>query len=68
MTGMAPALGREVKGIARSVNAAPAFADLRMTREQGQADLTSFRLRVDVTDAPEELRTGMTVEIADESD
>ena len=39
-----------------------------MTREQGQADLTSFRLRVDVTDAPEELRTGMTVEIADESD
>ncbi|MDD6546126.1 MAG: biotin/lipoyl-binding protein [Succinivibrionaceae bacterium] len=68
VTGTAPALGREVKGIARSVNAAPSFADLRMTREQGQADLTSFRLRVDVTDAPEELRTGMTVEIADESD
>ena len=68
VTGVAPALDQEVKGTVRSVNAAPSFADLRMTREQGQADLTSFRVRVDVTQAPEELRTGMTVEIADERD
>lgn len=47
--------------------AAPSFADLRMTREQGQADLTSFKMRV-YTDQDPQLLRGMTVELANDYD
>ena len=62
VTGFVPALNRKVKGTVRFVNAAPSFADMRMTREQGQADLTSFRMRI-YTEPDPELLPGMTVEL-----
>ena len=54
--GYAPALARSVGGDIRFVLAAPSFADLRMTREQGQADLTSFKMRVYTDQDPQLLR------------
>lgn len=65
IVGYSPALDREVKGQVRFVEAAPTFADLRMTREQGQADLTSFKMRI-YTEPMPKLLTGMTVELDDE--
>lgn len=65
--GYAPALARSVGGDIRFVLAAPSFADLRMTREQGQADLTSFKMRV-YTDQDPQLLRGMTVELANDYD
>lgn len=67
VTGFSPALDREISGTVRFVQAAPSFADLRMTREQGQADLTSFKMRIYVDGDPD-LLTGMTLEISDEHD
>ena len=67
VTAFSPALDREIKGKVRFVQAAPSFADLRMTREQGQADLTSFKMRIYVDGDPD-LLTGMTLEISDEHD
>lgn len=62
VTAAVPALGKSVTGTVRFVEAAPSFADLRSTRERGQADLTSFQVRIYV--APdEELLTGMTLEV-----
>lgn len=65
--GYAPAIARSVGGDIRFVLAAPSFADLRMTREQGQADLTSFKMRV-YTDQDPQLLRGMTVELANDYD
>lgn len=56
-----PSQDRRVTGIIRYVNPAPSFADLRMTREQGQADLTSFEMRVYVDDP--DLLPGMMLEV-----
>ncbi len=58
----AVALDRPVTGTIRYVNAAPSFADLRMTREQGQGDLTSYEMRVYVDPQPD-LLSGMTMEL-----
>lgn len=52
-----PALDREVEGTVRNTVAAPSFADIRMARENGQADITSFKVRIDVV-PPEGLLTG----------
>lgn len=57
----AVAQGRAVEGVIRYINPAPSFADLRMTREQGQADLVSYEMRVYVDDP--DLITGMSMEI-----
>ena len=58
-----PALNNEkVKGIVRFATAAPSFSDLRMTRERGQADLTSFQVRI-YTEPKPTLLTGMTLEV-----
>uniref|UniRef100_UPI00402A7CC7 HlyD family secretion protein n=1 Tax=Succinivibrio sp. TaxID=2053619 RepID=UPI00402A7CC7 len=54
----------ELTGTVRFATAAPSFADLRMTRERGLGDLTSFQVRIYV-DSPEVL-TGMTMEVRDE--
>ncbi|MDZ6245762.1 TolC family protein [Klebsiella pneumoniae] len=51
-----------VNGTVRFNTAAPSFADLRMTREHGQADLTSFQVRIYIK--PEHgILPGMTVEV-----
>ena len=56
------ATDEEVSGIIRFVTAAPPFADLRMTREHGQADLTMFKVRV-YLEKPESCLAGMTLEV-----
>ncbi|WP_081299379.1 HlyD family secretion protein [Gilliamella sp. Gris1-4] len=56
------ALNKEVKGKVRFATAAPSFADLRMTRERGQADLTSYQVRIYIKSIPK-LLTGMTLEV-----
>ena len=56
------ALDKEVKGKVRFATAAPSFADLRMTRERGQADLTSYQVRIYMESIPK-LLTGMTLEV-----
>ncbi len=61
IAGYVPALGKNVEGIVRFAQAAPTFADLRMTREHGSADLTSFQVRIDVDDPT--VLTGMTIEV-----
>ena len=61
-----PPLDREVEGTVRNTVAAPSFADIRMARENGQADITAFKVRIDVVPT-EGLLTGMTLEVRDES-
>lgn len=56
------ALDKEVTGKVRFATAAPSFADLRMTRERGQADLTSYQVRIYMESIPH-LLTGMTLEV-----
>ena len=62
----APAIGRDFEGKVRFCEAAPEFAELRMVRERGQADLTLLRVRIDVPADVEGLLTGMTVEVQNE--
>jgi len=52
----------QVHGVVASVAAAPQFANLRMTREKGQADLSMFLVRISV-DASPDLLPGMTAEV-----
>ena len=51
---------KKVKGNIRLLTQAPGFADLRMTREKGQADLTSFQMRI-YREPTEEILPGMTM-------
>lgn len=56
------ASGRKVQGIVRVLYRAPSFAEIRGTRERGQADLTSFIARIYVT--PQSgVEPGMTIEV-----
>jgi HlyD family secretion protein len=53
---------KAVNGIIRFITAAPGFADLKMSREKGQADIAAFQVRIYVN--PEEhLLPGMTIEV-----
>lgn len=61
---LAVASGREYQGKVRYLNAAPSYADLRMTREQGQADLTVFEMRIYLDHS--ELIPGLSMEIVHE--
>ena len=51
---------KKVKCTIRLLTQAPGFADLRMTREKGQADLTSFQMRI-YLEPTEEILPGMTM-------
>lgn len=51
-----------VTGNIRFITAAPGFADLKMTREKGQSDLSAFQVRI-YTQAQDGIRPGMTVEV-----
>lgn len=64
VTAQVPALDSQVRGVVRFASAAPSFADLRMTRERGQADLTSYQVRIYTEDKPQ-LLSGMTLEVDD---
>jgi len=62
LAGHLVALDQEVKGNIEFITAAPQFANLRMSREKGQADLASFQVRVQV-ERTEKLLPGMTIEV-----
>lgn len=55
-------LNKDVQGTVRFVTAAPQYANIRMSREKGQSDVSTFLVRVDVKRTPE-LLPGMTVEV-----
>ncbi|WP_338554645.1 HlyD family efflux transporter periplasmic adaptor subunit [Paenibacillus sp. KS-LC4] len=59
-----PNLAREIQmeGVVTSIAAAPQFANLRMTREKGQADLSMFLVRISM-EANANLLPGMTAEV-----
>ncbi|WP_134685345.1 HlyD family secretion protein [Brevibacillus migulae] len=56
------ALDQSIDGKIEFITAAPQFANLRMSREKGQADLASFQVRVQV-ERTEKLLPGMTIEV-----
>lgn len=64
ITGTTVANDRKVTGIIRFVTQAPGFADLKMSREKGQADLSSFQVRI-YTDPVQGAIPGMTIEVKD---
>ncbi len=51
---------KKATGTIRLMTQAPGFADLRMTREKGQADLTSFQMRI-YLEPTEGIMPGMTM-------
>lgn len=62
ITGSSIAGNRAIPGSIRFITAAPGFADLKMSREKGQADLAVFQIRIYVD--PTNLLPGMTVEVS----
>jgi len=60
ITGKTVAGDRSVTGTVRLVTKAAGFADLKMTREKSQADLSSFQIRIYI-DPTEGVIPGMTI-------
>ena len=60
LTGVTVNGEREVPGTIRLLTQAPGFADLKMTREKGQSDLTAFQVRI-YTEPVEGVIPGMTI-------
>ncbi len=53
---------KKVRGTIRLLTQAPGFADLKQSREKGQADLSAFQVRIYI-DEPESVLTGQTVTV-----
>jgi len=62
ITGHSIAGALDVAGTVRFVTAAPGFADLKMSREKSQTDLSAFQVRIYV-EAQNEILPGMTIEV-----
>lgn len=62
ITGTVPALKEDIEGTVRSISTAPQYASLRMSREKGQSDASTYFIIVDVK-ASSKLLPGMTVEV-----
>lgn len=62
VAGKVPALKEEIKGTVRSIAPAPQYASLRMSRDKGLSDTSSYIVIVDVK-ASSKLLPGMTVEV-----
>jgi HlyD family secretion protein len=60
--GKVPALKKDLQGTVRSVGSAPQYASLRMSRDKGQSDTSSYIVVIDVK-ASSKLLPGMTVEV-----
>lgn len=60
ITGVSVAGEKEVSGTIRIITQAPGFADMKMTREKGQADLSAFQIRI-FTEPTEGIIPGMTI-------
>ena len=52
----------KVSGTIRLITQAPGFADLKMSREKGQSDLSAFQIRI-YTELQPGLLPGMTIEV-----
>jgi len=63
ITGCLVANAKAVKGKIRLITAAPGFADLKMSRERGQADLAAFQIRIYIEPENNTL-PGMNVEVS----
>ncbi len=55
---------KKVTGTIRLLTKAPGFADLKQSREKGQADLSAFQVRIDV-EPQDGVATGMTIGVND---
>lgn len=66
ITGRTVATEQAVPGTIRLITVAPGFADLKMTREKGQADLSAFQVRV-YTQPQAGLLPGMTIEVTEDA-
>lgn len=66
LVGRTIANNRRVPGTVRFITAAPGFADLKMSREKSQADLSAFQVRV-YTELQEGLLPGMTIEVTEDA-
>ena len=64
ITGHTVAGARTVPGTVRLVTEAPGFADLKMTREKSQADLSAFQIRIYI-DPTDGIIPGMTIGVND---
>ncbi|MCO1603934.1 HlyD family secretion protein [Desulfosporosinus nitroreducens] len=62
VTGQIAALNKKVEGKVRYITSAPQYASMRMSRDKGQSDVSSFLVRIDVQRTPE-LLPGMIVEV-----
>ncbi|KAF6572885.1 biotin/lipoyl-binding protein [Paenibacillus polymyxa] len=56
------ALDKDVQGKVRYITSAPQYTNMRMSRDKGLSDISSFQVRVDVQ-RTSELLPGMTVEV-----
>ncbi len=56
------ALDKNIQGKVRYVTSAPQYTNMRMSRDKGLSDISSFQVRVDVQRTPE-LLPGMTIEV-----
>lgn len=56
------ALNQFVSGTVQFINSAPQYTSMRMSRENGQADLSTFQVRI-YMNSSEKLLPGMTVEV-----
>ena len=64
ITGKTIAGNRSVTGTVRLVTKAAGFADLKMTREKSQADLSAFQIRIYI-DPTDGVIPGMTIGVSD---
>ena len=65
ITGRTIANKLTVPGTIRLLMQAPGFADLKQSREKGQADLSAFQVRI-YTEPQDGVQPGMTVEVKDD--
>lgn len=66
LTGTSVATGNPVRGTIRLITQAPEFANLKMTREKGQADLSAFQIRI-YTDPGQDIMPGLTIEVKNDA-
>lgn len=64
ITGHSVAGNKAVSGTIRSITKAPGFADLKMSREKGQTDLSAFQIRI-YTEPQKGIIPGMTIGVKD---
>lgn len=55
---------KQVSGTIRLISQAPSFADLKQSREKGQADLSAFLVRIYI-DPTDGVQPGMTIGVSD---